>query len=94
MKASPVKSTKMGASKKRSRDEADDASQSSSLLSPPYSTLLNPSKEWKKAKLKTKDLLALINSGFLCKKEMDLWRTAIGDPYPMEKNPDEIPMFK
>jgi hypothetical protein len=24
---------------------------------------------------------------------MDLWCPAAGDPYPMEKNPDEIPMF-
>jgi hypothetical protein len=24
---------------------------------------------------------------------MDLWHAATGDPYPMEKNPDEIPMF-
>jgi hypothetical protein len=24
---------------------------------------------------------------------MNLWRTTAGDPYPMEKNPDEIPMF-
>jgi hypothetical protein len=24
---------------------------------------------------------------------MDLWRTAASDPYPMEKNPDEILMF-
>jgi hypothetical protein len=22
-----------------------------------------------------------------------MWRAAVGDPYPMEKNPDEIPMF-
>jgi hypothetical protein len=22
-----------------------------------------------------------------------MWRAAFGDPYPMEKNPDEIPMF-
>jgi hypothetical protein len=22
-----------------------------------------------------------------------MWRAATGDPYPMEKNPDEIPMF-
>jgi hypothetical protein len=47
----------------------------------------------KKAKLKTEDLLTLVNSGFLCKKEMDLWCVATGDPYLMEKNPDEIPMF-
>jgi hypothetical protein len=43
--------------------------------------------------LKTKDLLTLVNSGFLCEKEMDLWHTATGDPYLMEKNSDEIPMF-
>jgi hypothetical protein len=24
---------------------------------------------------------------------MDLWHTASGDPYSMEKNPDEIPLF-
>jgi hypothetical protein len=24
---------------------------------------------------------------------MDLWRQAAGDQYPMEMNPDEIPMF-
>jgi hypothetical protein len=34
-----------------------------------------------------------LNSGFLREKEVDMWRTAAGDPYPMEKNPDEIPMF-
>jgi hypothetical protein len=37
--------------------------------------------------------LALVNSGFLRKKEMYMWRAAAGDPYLMEKNPDEIPMF-
>jgi hypothetical protein len=46
-----------------------------------------------KLKAKTKDLLALLNSGFLWEKEVDMWRVAAGDPYPMEKNPDEIPMF-
>jgi hypothetical protein len=35
----------------------------------------------------------LLNRGFLREKEVDMWRTAVGDPYPMEKNPDEIPMF-
>jgi hypothetical protein len=53
----------------------------------------NPAKEWKKAKVKTKDLLALVNSGFHREKEMDLWRAATGDPYPMEQNPYEILMF-
>jgi hypothetical protein len=38
-------------------------------------------------------LLALLNSGFLREKEVDMWRAAAGDPYPMEKNPDEVPMF-
>jgi hypothetical protein len=88
---SPAKSTKTGVSKKRSRDEVGDADQSYS--SPPPSTPSNPAQEWKKVKLKTKDLLTLVNSGFLREKEMDLWRTTTGDPYPMEKNPDEILMF-
>jgi hypothetical protein len=62
--------------------------------SPPVSPRRpNPNQEWKKSKAKTKDLLALLNSGFLRQKEVDMWRTATGDPYPMEKNPDEIPMF-
>jgi hypothetical protein len=43
--------------------------------------------------MKTEDLLALVNSGFLQEKEMDMWRAIAGDPYPMEKNPDEVPMF-
>jgi hypothetical protein len=43
--------------------------------------------------MKTEDLLALLNSGFIREKDMDSWRTAAGDPYPMEKRDDEIPMF-
>jgi hypothetical protein len=35
-----------------------------------------------------------VNSRFLYEKEMDMWRAAAGDPYPMEKNPDEILMFE
>jgi hypothetical protein len=38
-------------------------------------------------------LLALLNSGFLREKEVDMWRAAAGDPYSLEKNPDEILMF-
>jgi hypothetical protein len=34
-----------------------------------------------------------LNSGFLREKEVDMWHAAAGDPYPMEKNPDEMPMF-
>jgi hypothetical protein len=34
-----------------------------------------------------------VNNGFLRENEMDMWRVAAGDPYPMEKNPDEVPMF-
>jgi hypothetical protein len=53
----------------------------------------NPNQEWKKSKAKTEDPLALLNSGFLREKEVDMWRAAVGDLYPMEKNPDEILMF-
>jgi hypothetical protein len=76
---------------KRSREEAAGSATGSTLpVSPPRP---NPNKEWKKSKAKTEDLLALINSGYLREKEVDMWRAAVGDPYPMEKNPDEIPMF-
>jgi hypothetical protein len=46
-----------------------------------------------KSKTKTEDLLALLNCGFIREKEVDMWRAAAGDPYPMEKAEDEIPMF-
>jgi hypothetical protein len=59
-------------------------------MSPPRP---DPSREWKKSKTKTEDLLALLNSGFIREKEMDSWRAAAGDPFPMEKREDEIPMF-
>jgi hypothetical protein len=91
MKPSPSKSMKTAGGKKRSRKEAaGSAATSTPPVSPPRP---NPNKEWKKSKAKTEDLLALLNSGFLREKEVDMWRAAARDPYPMEKNPDEIPMF-
>jgi hypothetical protein len=91
MKPSPSKSMKTAARKKRSREEAaGSAVGSTPPASPPCP---NPNKELKKSKVKTEDLLALLNSGFLREKEVDMWRASAGDPYPMEKNPDEIPMF-
>jgi hypothetical protein len=84
---------KTGASarKKKSRDEAEGSAQGSTPpTSPPRR---NPNKEWKKSKAKTEDFLALVNNGFLREKEMDMWCAAAGDPYPMENNPDEVPMF-
>jgi hypothetical protein len=59
-------------------------------MSPPRP---DPSREWKKSKVKTEDLLALLNSGFIREKEVDMWRAAAGDPYPMEKAEDGIQMF-
>jgi hypothetical protein len=90
MKASPSKGSKTSKGKKRFHSEAEGSAQESSSLASPHP---NPAKEWKKSKLKTEDLLAMVNSGFLREKDMNLWRTTAGDPYPMEKNPDEIPMF-
>jgi hypothetical protein len=90
MKPSPSKSAKV-AGKKRGRDEtataATGAAPSMSPLRP------DPSREWKKSKVKTEDLSALLNNGFIREKEVDMWRAATGDPYPMEKAEDEIPMF-
>jgi hypothetical protein len=91
MNPSPSKTTKAAGGKKRSRDEAaGSATGTSPPVSPPRPDL---NREWKKSKAKTKDLLALLNSGFLREKEVDMWRAAAGAPYPMEKNEDEIPMF-
>jgi hypothetical protein len=91
MKPSPSKNLKTAGGKKRSREEAaGSAAGSTPSVSLPRP---NPNKEWKKSKAKTEDLLALLNSGFLREKEVDMWCAAAGDPYPMEKNPDEIPMF-
>jgi hypothetical protein len=91
MKPSPSKTMKAAGGKKRGREEAaGSVAGTSPPVSPPWP---DPNREWKKSKAKTEDLLALINSGFLCAKEVDMCRAAVGDPYPMEKNPDEIPMF-
>jgi hypothetical protein len=76
---------------KETHEEAAGSAGGSTLpVSPPCP---KPSKEWKISKAKTEDLLALLNSGFLREKEVDMWHAAAGDMYPMEKNPDEIPMF-
>jgi hypothetical protein len=92
MKPSPSKTTKAATTgKKRSCDEAAGSTAGTSPpVSPPRP---DPNREWKKSKAKTEDLLALRNSGFIREKEVDMWRAAVGDPYPMEKNPNEILMF-
>jgi hypothetical protein len=91
MKPSPSKGAKAGAGKKRSRNEAEGSAQE---LTPPTSPPRpNPTKEWKKSKMKTEDLLALVNSRFLQEKEMDMWCATVGDPYLVEKNPNDVPMF-
>jgi hypothetical protein len=91
MKPSPSKTTKAAGGKKRAHEEAaGSAVGTSPPVSPPRP---DPNREWKKSKAKTEDLLALLNSGFLREKEVDMWRAVAGDPYPMEKNQDEILMF-
>jgi hypothetical protein len=90
MKPSQSKYAKV-AGKKRGRDEAAAAATGAAPpMSPPRA---DPSREWRKSKVKTEDLLALLNSGFIREKEVDMWMAAAGDPYPMEKAEDEIPMF-
>jgi hypothetical protein len=91
MNPSPSKTAKAASGKKRGREKAAGSAAVTSLpVSPPRP---DPNREWKKSKAKTEDLLALLDSGFLREKKVDMWRAAAGDPYPMEKNADEIPMF-
>jgi hypothetical protein len=91
MKPSSSKSMKTTDGKKRGREEATGSASGTSLpVSPPWP---DSNREWKKSKAKIEDLLALLNSRFIREKEVDMWRAAAGDPYPMEKNEDEIPMF-
>jgi hypothetical protein len=91
MKPSSSKSMKTTDGKKRGREEATGSASGTSLpVSPPRP---DSNREWKKSKAKIEDLLALLNSRFIREKEVDMWRAAAGDPYPMEKNEDEIPMF-
>jgi hypothetical protein len=91
MKPLPSKVLKTAVGKKRAREEAArSAAGTSPPVSPPRP---DPNREWKKSKAKTEVLLVLLNSGLVREKEVDMWRAAAGDLYPMEKNPDEIPMF-
>jgi hypothetical protein len=76
------------------REEKGSRAAAATGAAPPMSPLrADPSHEWKKSKAKTGDLLTLVNSGFIREKGVDMWRSAAGDPYPMEKSEDEIPMF-
>jgi hypothetical protein len=69
MKPSPSKGSKASGGKKRSHSDSEGSAQESSPpTSPPHP---NPAKEWKKSKLKTEDLLPLVNSGFLREKVKD-----------------------
>jgi hypothetical protein len=91
MKPSPSKTTKATCGKKRGHDEAaGSAAGAAPPMSPPRP---DPNREWKKSKTKIEDLLTLLNSRFIREKEVDMWRAAAGDPYPMEKSEDEIRMF-
>jgi hypothetical protein len=69
MKPSPSKASK-ATWKKRCRAEAAAAATGAAPpMSPP---LADPSREWKKSKVKTEDLLTLLNSGFIREKEVDM----------------------
>jgi hypothetical protein len=90
MKPSPSKSAKVAGKKRGCEEAAVAATGAAPPMSPPRA---DPSREWKKSKMKIEDLLALLNNGFIREKEVDLWRAAARDPYPMEKAEDEVPMY-
>jgi hypothetical protein len=83
MKPSPSKTTKAAGWKKRAREEAaGSAAGTSPPVSPPRP---DPNREWKKSKAKTEDMLALLNSGFIWEKEVDMWRAAAGIRTPWRR---------
>ena len=43
--------------------------------------------------MKHVDIRALVDAGFLWEQAIQGWNTITEDEWPMEKNPDEIPMF-
>jgi hypothetical protein len=71
MKPSPSKTAKAAGGKKRAREETAGSVAGTPPVSPPRP---DPNREWKNSKAKTEDLLALLNSGFLREKEVDMWR--------------------
>jgi hypothetical protein len=77
MKPSPSKTAKAASGKKRACEEAAGSAAGMPPVSLPRP---DPNREWKKSRAKTEDLLALLNSGFLREKEVDMWRAAAGDP--------------
>jgi hypothetical protein len=57
---------------RREKEGRDEAAGAAAGAAPPMSPPRpDPSHEWKKSKMKTEDLLALLNSGFIREKEMD-----------------------
>ena len=50
-------------------------------------------KGWKPSKMKTEEIQALVEAGFLRQQLVDRWSAAAGEKHPMEKSPDEIPQF-
>jgi hypothetical protein len=54
---------------------------------------LNQASAWKKSKLKFVGIKVLVVDGYLRKLGVDMWNIAAGDPWPLEKNPEEIPRF-
>jgi hypothetical protein len=89
MKPSPSKASKAGAGKKRSRSKAEGSAQVSSSPTSPLHP--NTTKEWKKYKMKTEDLLALVNIGFLREKEMDMWPPQ-ATRTPWRRTPTKFPV--
>jgi hypothetical protein len=72
MKPSPSKTSK-ATGKKRGREEAAAAATGAAPpMSPPR---VDPSREWKKSKVKTEGLLTLLNSGFIRER-----KSTCGDP--------------
>ena len=101
VKALVTKRMKSGPSQEQMEKKNTDKgkrSKSPQLSAPKYGKTKitvppNQACAWKQSKLKDEGIQVLVDAGLLQEKALASWNATAGDAWPMEKNPDGIPMF-
>ena len=87
MKPAPSKGQKRKSG--RGKNQLPELKYKTVVITKPPSQVVS----WKKSKMREEDIKALEVGGLLRKKVIAGWSSAAGDAWPMEKSPDEVPMF-